>query len=226
DPATGKICSPQKIGEIWLSGKCVGQGYYRSPEASAEVFGAHLEGDDRSYLRSGDLGALIDGELYITGRLKELIVVAGRNYYPEDIEAAVEQADSAFRSGSRVAFSVDDQQGESIVLVQEIFRDDLKAPERAVRAAQEAVLQRFDLRLSAVLFVAKGKILRTTSGKLQRSRLREQLVSGELPLLFDSRISALEELSAPASSDVQRRLARLIGEVLELPTIERDEDFF
>jgi acyl-CoA synthetase (AMP-forming)/AMP-acid ligase II len=193
-----------EVGEIWLHGDNIGRGYWARPEETEQVFGnklqrplpvgSHADGapSEATWLRTGDLGVYLDGELYITGRIKDLIIVDGRNHYPQDIEATTAEASSAVRSGYVAAFSVPanqvpgapaDEAGERLVIVAEravgAGRADLQPVIDAIRAA---VSRRHGLPLSDVLLVAAGVIPRTTSGKLARRACRAQYLNGELGL--------------------------------------------
>jgi acyl-CoA synthetase (AMP-forming)/AMP-acid ligase II len=193
-----------EVGEIWLHGDNIGRGYWARPAETEQVFGnklqrplpvgSHADGapSEATWLRTGDLGVYLDGELYITGRIKDLIIVDGRNHYPQDIEATTAEASSAVRSGYVAAFSVPanqvpgapaDEAGERLVIVAEravgAGRADLQPVIDAIRAA---VSRRHGLPLSDVLLVAAGVIPRTTSGKLARRACRAQYLNGELGL--------------------------------------------
>jgi acyl-CoA synthetase (AMP-forming)/AMP-acid ligase II len=193
-----------EVGEIWLHGNNIGRGYWASPGETRRVFGnklqrplpigSHAEGapSEATWLRTGDLGVYLDGELYITGRIKDLIIVDGRNHYPQDIEATTAEASSAVRSGFVAAFSVpasqvrgapSDAAGERLVIIAEraagAGRAELQPVVDAVRAA---VSRRHSVPLAEVLLVAAGVIPRTTSGKLARRACRAQYLSGELGL--------------------------------------------
>jgi fatty acyl-AMP ligase FadD32 len=191
-----------EVGEIWLHGNNIGRGYWARPEETEQVFGnklqrrlpngSHADGapSDATWLRTGDLGVYLDGELYITGRIKDMIIVDGRNHYPQDIEATTAEASPRVRSGYVAAFSVPanevagasaDDVGERVVIVAErapgAGRADLQPVIDAVRAA---VSRRHSLPLADVLLVAAGVIPRTTSGKLARQACRALYLSGEL----------------------------------------------
>jgi acyl-CoA synthetase (AMP-forming)/AMP-acid ligase II len=204
NPDTEAELPDREVGEIWLHGNNIGRGYWASPEETNRVFGnklqrplsvgSHADGapSEATWLRTGDLGVYLDGELYITGRIKDLIIVDGRNHYPQDIEATTSEASSAVRSGYVAAFSVpasqvpgapSDAAGERLVIIAEraagAGRAELQPVVDAVRAA---VSRRHSLPLAEVLLVAAGVIPRTTSGKLARRACRAQYLSGELGL--------------------------------------------
>lgn len=180
NPETKHLCPENQIGEIWISGPSVGQGYWKKPEASKESFQAYVTGDDTSgpWMRSGDLGFVHEGQLYITGRIKELIIVHGQNYYPQPIEQAVQSASKAFRPGNGAAFSLGFSP-EKLVVVQEIRKQSKADPEDLKRLAIESVLTQIGLPLHDFLPVAAGKLPKTSSGKLQRSRCRDLYLKGK-----------------------------------------------
>jgi acyl-CoA synthetase (AMP-forming)/AMP-acid ligase II len=186
EPETGRMAPPDGIGEIWVRGDNVCAGYWRRPERSAEVFGA-VPADGRGngaggWLRTGDLGFLHDGQLYITGRLKDLVIVDGRNHYPADLEFTAEQASPVVRRGHVAAFSLDTGESERLVLVAEVNgRAEAAAAEEARRSIRGAVLDRHAVDAHDVLLVRRGALPKTTSGKLQRGACRERYLRGDLP---------------------------------------------
>ncbi|MRH87748.1 HAD-IIIC family phosphatase [Nocardia sp. SYP-A9097] len=168
-------------GEIWVAGKSVAAGYFRDEQATAEVFAATLPGDDRRYLRTGDLGFVSGGELFVTGRSKDLLIIDGRNHYPQDIESTVEAAHAGVRAGCVAAFSVEIRSsGEQPVVVAEVRTEEpeeLAAIETAVRGA---VSTEHGLTLATVMLIRPGTIFKTSSGKIQRQACRAAYGSGEL----------------------------------------------
>ncbi len=159
------------IGEIWVRGPSVAQGYWNRPDETGLTFGAAVVGEaGADYLKTGDLGFLYDGELFITGRLKELLIVRGRNYYPQDIEATIQASNPVFRRGGGAIFEVGTGDALKLVVVQELDRRlgrqaDLKVLAGDIR---QAVAETFALQLSDVVFLEPGALPRTTSGKTQR----------------------------------------------------------
>ncbi|MFG2192937.1 FAD-dependent oxidoreductase [Streptomyces sp. NPDC048639] len=190
DPDTHHPCPPGRVGEIWVSGPQVGLGYWNRPEESERVFRARLEGDERPYLRSGDLGVLDDGELFVTGRRKDVIFVAGRTIYPQDIERTVGEADGSLRPGAAAAFGVARDGTEEIVVVQEAGRRCVGGDPTAVcEAISQAVHAEHALPVSRVVLIAPGSIPKTSSGKIQRSASKAALEAGELTVVTDWRPS-------------------------------------
>lgn len=185
DPETRMPLAEGQVGEIWVQGPNVGTGYRGRPQLSAETFAARARQHLGRWLRTGDLGAMHEGSLLVTGRLKDLIIVDGRNHYPQDIEETVQTACPAVRRDHVAAFSVPGgEDGEQVVVVAEHSRRDnspqepeLAAAERAVRAA---VSTRHGVRLTAFHLVRPGLIPRTTSGKVARSACRGSYLTGVL----------------------------------------------
>jgi acyl-CoA synthetase (AMP-forming)/AMP-acid ligase II len=156
------------MGEIWVHGPHVAAGYWRRDDDS---FGARLDGLD-GWLRTGDLGVLHRGDLYLTGRIKDLIVIDGRNHYPQDIEATAAQAHPAIRRDRVAAFGVSDARGEGVVVVAERVRDLEVDPKEVARAVLRAVGREHEVALRSFHLVPTGALPRTSSGKVSRSAAR------------------------------------------------------
>jgi acyl-CoA synthetase (AMP-forming)/AMP-acid ligase II len=152
----------------------VTQGYWGRPEATAEMLHAECAGENGRYLRTGDLGLLIDGELYIVGRLKDMIIIRGRNYYPHDVEHTVQSSHSALQAGACAAFSVPSADGEKLVVVQEIKREQLWDADRVDVAAsiREAVAREHEISLSDLVLTMPAELQKTSSGKIMRAAAR------------------------------------------------------
>ncbi|GLF94850.1 fatty acyl-AMP ligase [Streptomyces yaizuensis] len=198
DPGTREPLPEGRVGEIWLRGGSIGRGYWGKPELSARVFDARLAGDEDGpgWLRTGDLGALFDGELFITGRLKELLIVHGRNLFPQDLEHEARAAHRALGDQLGVAFGVGTPQ-ESVVLVHEVRPG---TPESELPDVATAVSRRltrsFGLPVRNVVLVRRGTVRRTTSGKIRRTALRDRFLAGDVPVLHAELEPALR--TAPA----------------------------
>jgi len=180
-PETMTACAPDEVGEIWVSGPSVTRGYWNRPEENARVFDAHLaDTGEGPFLRTGDLGFLRDGELFVTGRLKDLIIIGGRNLYPHDIELTVEQSHATVRSGGSVAFSVDLVDEERLIVAAEVERRQPHDLDDVVRAIRRAVAEEHDVRVHSVVLLKTGGIPRTPSGKIQRRVCEARFRDGTL----------------------------------------------
>ncbi|GAA0225989.1 fatty acyl-AMP ligase [Cryptosporangium japonicum] len=177
DPASNARCPDGQVGEIWVTGPNVALGYWKRPDADA--FGAPL--DDLPWLRTGDLGVLVDGELYVTGRIKDLIIVDGRNHYPQDVEATVEDADPVVGRHRVAAFAVPVAGGEGMVVVAEVSRRARTwTSSSVVSAIRSAVSSRHGVSLHDVVLVVPNDVPRTSSGKVARSATRQRYLDGAL----------------------------------------------
>jgi acyl-CoA synthetase (AMP-forming)/AMP-acid ligase II len=195
-PETLTRCLPNEVGEIWIAGGSVAQGYWNRPKETERTFQAYLaETGEGPFLRTGDLGFLRDGELFVTGRLKDLIIVAGHNHYPQDIELTVERSHPAVRPDGCAAFSVDIDGEERLVIVAEVERRTFEegttwsemgalvvartpGASEIVQAIRRAVAESHELRVHAVLLLRPGTIPKTSSGKIQRHICRTSFLAG------------------------------------------------
>lgn len=189
NPDTRHPCRPDEIGEVWICGPSVAQGYWGRPAQSRETFAATLaDTGDGPFLRTGDLGFLRDGELFITGRRKDLIIIRGSNHYPNDIELTVQDCHPALMPGRGAVFSVESGPGaaEQLVVVQEINQAGADAAELAdiVRKIRAAVSRLHEISTHTVVLVEPLRIPTTTSGKVQRSACRQQFLAGSLPAVI------------------------------------------
>lgn len=174
NPETGHRCGANEVGEIWVESKSVAKDYYNKPEETGYTFMAYCPDDgDGPFLRTGDLGFLFEGELFFTGRLKDLIKIRGNNYYPDDIEDAIEACHPSLRTGCNAAFSVDMDGEEKLVIVQEIDR---KFPDvnrwEVSDLIRKKVSMRFRLPVYETILIKHGSIHKTSSGKIRRGACR------------------------------------------------------
>jgi acyl-CoA synthetase (AMP-forming)/AMP-acid ligase II/acyl carrier protein len=212
DPDTAAVCPPDRIGEIWLKGANIATGYWHHPEDSDQVFGATPKNaplppgsqlsDTVGYLRSGDLGFIKDSQLFVCGRVKDLIIVGGRNIYPHDVEAVAEKAVKLLRPGSSAAFALEGAQGEEIVLVAELDRSALKDEKTAsvgglavyLEELMGAIGKEFSVSLGAVVLIKPGTLPKTTSGKVQRRETRQRFLQKTLDPVFSWIAPRLKDL--------------------------------
>jgi len=187
-PETLTSCSPNEVGEIWISGKSVAQGYWKRPTETESTFCAYLQDTGSGpFLRTGDLGFLKDGELFVTGRLKDLIVIRGRNHYPQDIELTVEQSHPALRANASAAFSVEVDGAEQLVVACEVERSYVRMElDEVAGAVRLAIWKQHELKVYAVLPLKTGTIPKTSSGKIQRLSCKAGFLAGSLDVLQTS----------------------------------------
>ncbi|CAO5229835.1 fatty acyl-AMP ligase [Frankia sp. AgKG'84/4] len=183
DPDTAAPSEPGHIGEIWLAGPHITAGYWRRPDATAATFVATITGEgDTRYLRTGDLGLIVDGELYVAGRRRDMIVIRGRNHYPQDIELTATSAHPATRPGSVAAFAVPGPDGaECVVVVQEIRPAADLDPDEVAAAIRAAVLREHDVSLAELVLTMPGELAKTSSGKIMRAAARRRYLGAGFP---------------------------------------------
>lgn len=179
DPEKTAQVPEGSVGEIWVQGPNVAESYWGAPERSAGVFGVTLDDPELSgpWLRTGDLGTLIDGELYVTGRAKDLIIADGRNHYPQDIEATVAATHSQFRDGRVAAFAIPGDDGERLVVMAETGSSGPDT-EQLTPLVRQAISREHGLHLHELVLVSRGKVKRTSSGKIARSACRDAHLKG------------------------------------------------
>jgi amino acid adenylation domain-containing protein len=235
DPQTCERQAADVVGEIWVRAPCVARGYWKKSELTADVFDAAIAtegpaggspklGAGTGYLRTGDLGFLRDGELYVAGRIKDLIILRGINHYAEDVEAAIDGGHPRLRLGGAAAFAVDEDSEERLVVVHEVdsIRD---LPLREIAdAIKTRIALSHDIMVHAVVLLPPGGLPKTSSGKVQRRRTRELYLSGELPSLGAPLNDAPSLKRAPP--EMVRRVAALMAELLGMQSIGDADDFF
>jgi acyl-CoA synthetase (AMP-forming)/AMP-acid ligase II len=208
DPETLTACPEGTVGEVWATGPSVALGYWRASAATDEIFGARLRDDPRAgpFLRTGDLGFVHDGQLFIVGRRKETIIVNGANYHPHDLEAFAEEADPRLRAHCSAAFSVDDGEATRVVLVMEVTPEE--HGDEALTAVMAEVRHRVaagtGLRVDSIVLVPRRSIPKTTSGKIQRLRCRSRLLAGELDVVAQWHVAGWWRHRADAGSSGTR----------------------
>ncbi len=203
EPGTSRRCAEGQVGEVWVKGPSVAAGYWARPDESEATFQAYTAGDGAGpFLRTGDLGFLLDGELYVTGRLKELIIIRGRNLYPHDIERAAETSHSLCRHGCGAAFAVEGEEGEGLVVVQEVDARRDAGLDSVISAVRAAVAEEFEVQPSAVVLLRPGALPKTSSGKTQRNECRRLFLSGELRGVAEWRAGAGEGQGSASAANV------------------------
>jgi len=192
NPETLVSCQPGEVGEIWVSGSSIAQGYWRQPEITAATFDAYLKDTQEGpFLRTGDLGFLDQGELFFTGRLKDMIVIKGRNHYPQDIEKTVEQTTSWIRPGCVASFSIDIQGEEKLIVLAEVERRYWSSKRNGGKSSSQEMIEvkeltqllrrevskNHDLQVYTTLLLKPGSLPKTSSGKIQRHACRIEFIA-------------------------------------------------
>ena len=194
NPETLNQCKEREVGEIWVSGKSVAAGYWHHPELTEQTFQAHLrDTESGTFLRTGDLG-FWHQELFVTGRLKDLIIIRGRNYYPQDIELTVEKSHPSLRESCGAAFLVEVEGVERLVVTQEVKRTCLRSLDvsAVTTAIRQAVSENHQLDIYVVL-IKTGSIPKTSSGKIQRHACRDAFLRGDLSVVGETRLEKIDE---------------------------------
>lgn len=236
DPQTTK--PTDGVGEIWVRGASVATGYWRQPEATATRFQQSIDGEGGGFFRTGDLGFVRGGELFLVGRRKELIILAGRNFYPHDLEQAVQSASPAFKADAGAAVAVADGQrpgeGERMAYFQEVHRPKKQDLAELLRTARRALLEETGAEPARVVLLPVGDLPKTSSGKIRRSDCWGLYRRGELSPLAswpDDEAAAPARGQAagaphPPSTATERWLADCWRDVLGVDRIDRGDDFF
>jgi acyl-CoA synthetase (AMP-forming)/AMP-acid ligase II len=174
-------CPDGTVGEVWVSGPSVAAGYWNRPEESEAAFSAYMAGGEGPFLRTGDLGFLMQGELFITGRIKDVIIINGRNLYPQDLEVTAHLSHPGLQPFGGAAFAVEHDGQERLVIAQEVQREFLRTDSAEMIAAiRQAIVRDYDVQAHAIVLLKPGQIPRTSSGKVRRSLCRSSLMSREL----------------------------------------------
>lgn len=240
NPETGTEVPASEVGEIWLAGPSVAQGYWRNAAATRRVFQATLAGrDGRYFLRTGDLGFIHEQELFVVGRLKDIIIIRGRNHYPQDIEQTVAESHPALARDAGAAFSVTVNGEEKLVVVQEVTRQGrYVAAEDVVKVVRRAVAERHGINLYALVLLKPFHLPKTSSGKIQRHVCRRAFLEGRLATVDEGTAvfqpdppSAPEAKTAagaatasplPSSLNIQIWLIIRLARLLKVPPREVD----
>ncbi len=200
DPMTLQTLAHGKIGEIWVRSPAVAEGYWRRSAESADVFLAQPTGHNAGpYLRTGDLGFLFENELFISGRLKDLIIIRGSNHYPQDLEWTAQRSDAAFHGQTSAAFSVVVEGSERLILLQEVDRlvDLPDSSQQRLANIVEAIVEQHEIDVFHVLLLKRGSIPKTASGKVQRQASRKAYLANELEFISQWRADRMIESFDP-----------------------------
>ena len=193
DPVSLNTCAPNSVGEIWIKGPTVALGYFNKPEDTREIFQAYTnDTNDGPYLRTGDLGFMKGEELFIAGRLKDLIIIRGRNCYPQDIEEIVEKSHSALAPNAGAAFSFEDNDEEKLVVVHSVRRSHIKNidPSPIFESIRKAISSEFSMKVHSIELLMPTSVPRTTSGKIQRRACKRAYLDKKLDVIASWKMSA------------------------------------
>lgn len=232
DPQSRKRLPAGQVGEVWVHSPGVAPGYWGMPHESAEVFDVKLDGhDDTGYLRTGDLGFLHEGQLYVTGRRKELIIIGGRNFYPHDVEAVVQESHPGLKLDGGASFAIDSDHGEQLVIVQEVSRPRQWDMDQIVRCVRAALTEQLGLAPSAIVLIPNGSLPKTSSGKSRRRSCRDDFLAGRMRSLHSwigddtlKEVTATDRMEPRAGMETE--VAKLWIEVLGIDSVAREDSFF
>ena len=200
DPETRASVESNHVGEIWVAGESVGQGYWRDPQKTAASFHARLsDSGEGPFLRTGDLGFIHQDQLYISGRRDDMMIVRGLNHHPQDIEATARASHTLLYSGLGAAFAVDDGGTQRLVLVHEVERDGSSDMVRVLGAVRTAVLEEHGLTLDAIVLIRCGTVAKTSSGKVQRHANRVAFLTGQLKSIAEYGVPKSPAPEAPSA---------------------------
>lgn len=228
DPQTKIQCKNRQVGEIWVAGASVTQGYWSREYLTEETFHAYLaDSGEGPFLRTGDLGFIHDEELFITGRLKDIIIIRGRNYYPQDIESTVENSHPALRASCGAAFAIDQGGTEKLVVVQEVERTHLRKlnEEEVFAAIRRAISEIHELQVQSVILLKAASIPKTSSGKIQRHACRQGFLEDNLAVVavwntnnpVFGAVPQMAQATAPTTvRDIQQWITSWLAQALQL----------
>ena len=254
NPDTLEACPENKIGELWVSGESVAKGYWKNPEATKTTFEARLSDSDKKYMRTGDLGFMKNGELYITGRLKDLIIINGKNYYPQDIEETVAKSNPLIQPDSVAAFTIDGRATEELVIVAEVrnlekerikekgfikskllslksrlFKenDNKIVTEDILMSIQKRVFEEHNLVPHHKILIKHQTIPKTASNKIQRHACKKLFLENNLDVLDRQHVKESQDrkIDLP-QTPLQEELCGIFCEVLNLDQVGINENFF
>ena len=229
DPQTATCLPEGNIGEIWVSGPSIAKGYWGLEQRTEETFNAYTEDNKGPFLRTGDLGFISDGELYISGRIKDIMIIRGQNYYPQDVELTAFNSHPALMPNSSAAFTIGDDNDASLVLVQEVKASAIRKinPMDVCAAMRSAIAIEFDLKVDVVL-IEQRTLPKTSSGKVQRSLCKKLFEAGQLKVVdlgIDSQ--ATESNKEPVvTTAVEAAVIPLFESVLKVAGLTPQDEFF
>ena len=223
DPDSEQVCAEDEIGEVWVKGGSVGRGYWNNAQESERVFGAYL-GRKGPYLRTGDLGFVTAGELYIAGRAKDMIVIRGRNYFPQDIEQSVQQCHAALQRQVGAAFAIEVDGHEQLVIAQEVERSHWRKVDKEELAGIvcSVIGEEFELTVHALALLKPGRIPKTSSGKVQRQACKEAFLQGQL----EATETKVSHAYVAPQNPLQTALCSIWVKVIGVEQVGIEDNFF
>jgi acyl-CoA synthetase (AMP-forming)/AMP-acid ligase II len=224
--ADGARCKPGVVGEIWIRGPSVCRGYVGGSMADQEMFGAATADGEGGFLRTGDLGVVQDGEFYVVGRLKDMILVRGVNHYPQDIELTAEESHTALVPNAAAAFTIPHDGEERLVIVQEIYRRQESLSREAAKSVQRAVAIRHGVAPHQMLIIRQGGLPRTTSGKVQRHAVRALLMEDRLARLNITAEPQPRPARGAIATPTEATVLRIWERILDKGEIDLESNFF
>ena len=224
EPQRLEVLGDNLVGEVWAGGPSIALGYWRNPEASARTF---VEMDGQTWLRTGDLGFIRDGEVFVTGRLKDMLIVRGQNLYPQDLEKTLEREVDVLRKGRVAVFAVDHQGEEGIGVAVEVSRNVQKAvePQALIKTLRQVIADACRQAPAVVLLLNPGALPKTSSGKLQRSACRQRMDDGSLDCYARFPEASEQHPSGAPADDLQARIAAVWRDVLKVEAVAADDHF-
>ncbi len=227
DPQQMTVLGDNQVGEVWTCGPSIAKGYWRNPQATAQTF---VEQGGQTWLRTGDLGFVREGELFVTGRLKDLLIVRGHNLYPQDLEKTLEREVEVLRKGRVAVFAVDDQGEDGIGVAVEISRNVQKivSPQSLIKTLRQVIADACQQAPAVVLLLNPGALPKTSSGKLQRSACRLRIDDGSLDCYarFPDAQQPVAVAQALQGNPLHSLIARLWCEQLGVEQVADDDHFF
>ncbi|MGV2835519.1 AMP-binding protein, partial [Pseudomonas shirazensis] len=224
EPQQQQLLADNQVGEIWAAGPSIARGYWRNPQATARTF---VEMNGQTWLRTGDLGFIRDGEVFVTGRLKDMLIVRGQNLYPQDLEQTLEREVEGLRKGRVAVFAVDDNGEEGIGVAVEVSRNVQKstAPEALIKTLRQVIADACRQAPAAVLLLNPGALPKTSSGKLQRAACCQRMDDGSLDCY--ARFPAISSVAsaAPVTEPLQARIAAIWCDLLKVEAVAADDHF-
>ena len=224
DPERGMRLPDGRVGEIWVGGPSVAAGYWNGDDETARVFGATLaDGGAAPFLRTGDLGFIEGGELFVAGRIKDLIILRGRNIHPADVEHTIEASHVRVIANGAAAFSIDGDGAERLVVVAEVERRGTSDDGEVIAAVRAAVAEEHQVHVDAVVLVRAGTMLKTTSGKIRRSACRDAYRDGALAVIAEDATGGVA-IETPLDDTPEGWLRAAVGAAIGRPIATIDPD--